>query len=48
MKNKFNDKLLELATKAFRGELRKIKAERKLRNQPMIVWRDGKVLKVKE
>ena len=47
MKNKANDALLKMATQSFRSELRKIKADRKMRNQPMIIWKDGKVQRVK-
>ena len=38
--------LLAKAVKAMRKAVRNVIAERKLRGQPLIIWRDGKVIKV--
>jgi hypothetical protein len=47
MKNGKNDSLLfSQAVKAMRKAVKNVIAERKLRGQPLIIWRDGKVVKV--
>lgn len=47
MKNGKNDSmLLGQAVKAMRKAVKNVIAERKLRGQPLIIWRDGKVVKV--
>ncbi len=38
--------LLTKAVKAMREAVRGVIAERKLRGQPLIIWRDGKVVKI--
>ena len=43
-KNK--DTLFELADKAMGRAIKNVIAERKLRGQPLIVWRNGKVVKI--
>ena len=43
-KNK--DNILVLADRAMRKAVKNVIAERKLRRQPLIIWRDGKVVKV--
>lgn len=35
-----------LADRAMREAVRGVIAERKLRGQPLIIWRDGKVVKI--
>ena len=42
-----NDLILRNATKAMRSAVRKVIADRKLRDQPVIVWKDGKVVRLK-
>ena len=34
------------AGKAMRSAVKKVIAERKLRGEPLIIWRDGKVVKI--
>ena len=47
MKNGKDDSLLfNQAVKAMRKAVKNVIAERKLRGQPLIIWRDGKVVKV--
>lgn len=47
MKNGKNDSLLlAKAVKAMRKAVKNVIADRKLRGQPLIIWRDGKVVKV--
>ncbi len=47
MKNGTNDSLLlAQAVKAMRKAVKNVIAERQLRGQPLIIWRDGKVVKV--
>jgi len=43
-KNRGN--ILVLADRAMREAVRGVIAERKLRGQPLIIWRDGKVVKI--
>ena len=43
-KNKGN--ISALGEKAMRKAVKNVIAERKLRGQPLIIWRDGKVVKV--
>lgn len=43
-----NQMVIDNATKAMRSTVRKVKADRKMRNQPMIIWKDGKVVRIKE
>ncbi len=38
--------LLNKATQAMRKAVENVIAERKLRGQPLIIWRDGKVVRV--
>jgi hypothetical protein len=38
--------LFTKAVKAMRKAVKNVIAERKLRGQPLIIWRDGKVVKV--
>ena len=38
--------LLTQAGQALRKAVKNVIAERKLRGQPLIVWRDGKVMKI--
>lgn len=38
--------ILALANMAMRAAVRGVIAERKLRGQPLIVWRDGKVVRI--
>ncbi len=47
MKNGKNDSLLlAQALKAMRKAVKNVIAERKLRGQPLIIWHDGKVVRV--
>jgi len=47
MKNgKSDSMLLSQAVKAMRRAVKNVIAERKLRGQPLIIWRNGKVVKV--
>ncbi len=47
MKNKKNGSpMLDQAVKAMRKAVKKVIAERKLRGQPLIILRNGKVVKV--
>jgi len=47
MKNGKNDSLLlSQAVKAMRKAVKNVISERKLRGQPLIIWRDGKVVKI--
>ncbi len=47
MKNGKNDSvMLAQAVKAMRRAVKNVIAERKLRGQPLIIWKDGKVVKV--
>lgn len=41
-----NNILLKDATKAMRSAVRKVVADRKMRKQPLLVWKDGKVVKL--
>ncbi len=36
----------QMAEKALKKAVRNVISERKLRGQPLIVWRDGKVVKI--
>ena len=45
-RSKDNSGLLKKADKALRSAVRKVMAEKKLRGQPAIIWKDGKVVKV--
>ena len=38
--------LLDQAYKALRKAVKNVIAERKLRGQPLIIWRNGKVVKI--
>lgn len=42
-----DDILFDNATKAIRSAVRKVRAERKLRGQPLIIWKDGKVVQLR-
>ena len=46
IKSKSNSVILNKAGKAMRSAVIKVLAEKKLRGQPAIIWRDGKVVKV--
>ena len=46
VKVKSDAALLKKAGKAMRSAVRKVLAEKKMRNQPAIIWRNGKVVKV--
>ena len=43
---KIRGNILVLADRAMREAVRGVIAERKLRGQPLIIWRDGKVVKI--
>jgi len=45
-KNK-HDVLFDNATKAIRSAVRKVRVERKLRKQPLIIWKDGKIVQLR-
>ena len=38
--------LLDNAVKAMRAAVKKVIADRKMRGWPLIIWRDGKVIKI--
>ena len=46
IKVKSNSVLLNQAGKAMRSAVRKVLAEKRMRGEPAIIWRDGKVVKV--
>ncbi len=46
VKRKSNTAILNKAGKAMRSAVRKVLAEKKMRGQPAIIWKDGKVVKV--
>ena len=46
MKKSKDEELLIKAGKAIRGAVKKVIAERKLRGEPLIVWQDGKVVRI--
>lgn len=46
MKKNNDAQLLTMAVKAMRSAVKKVVAERKLRGQPLIVWKNGKVVKI--
>ena len=46
MKKSKDEELLIKAGKAMRSAVKKVIAERKLRGEPLIVWRDGKVVRI--
>jgi hypothetical protein len=41
-----NTALLNKAVKAMRSAVRKVLAEKKMRGEPAIIWKNGKVVKV--
>lgn len=43
-----NQVIIDNASKAMRSAIRKVKADRKMRNQPLIIWENGKVVRVKQ
>lgn len=43
---KIGNSISALADKAMRKAVKNVIAERKLRGQPLIIWRDGKVVKI--
>ena len=45
-KDENNYVLISQAVKAIRKAVKNVIAERRLRGQPLIIWRDGKVVKV--
>ena len=45
-KAKSNSVVIDKAGKAMRSAVHKVLAEKKLRGQPAIIWKDGKVVKV--
>lgn len=46
IKKKSDAVLLNKAARAMRSAVRKMLAEKKLRGEPAIIWRNGKVVKV--
>lgn len=46
VKGKSDSVILNKASKAMRGAVQKVLAEKKLRGQPAIIWEKGKVVKV--
>lgn len=46
IKAKDDSALLDKAVRAMRKAVKNVIAERKLRGQPLIVWRNGKVVKI--
>ena len=46
MKTRKKSALMIKAGKAMRSAVKKVIAERKLRAEPLIVWRDGKVVRI--
>ena len=46
VKSKSNSVILNKAGKAMRSAVKKVLAEKKLRGQPAIIWKNGKVVKV--
>ena len=46
MKKSKDEELLIKAGKAIRTAVKKVIAERELRGEPLIVWKDGKVVKI--
>ena len=46
VKVKSSSELLNKASKAMRSAVKKVLAEKKLRDQPAIIWKNGKVVKV--
>ena len=46
VKSKSNSVILNKAGKAMRSAVKKVLAEKKLRGQPAIIWKNGKVMKV--
>ena len=46
IKVKDDSALLAKAVQAMRKAVKNVIAERKLRGQPLIIWRDGKVVKI--
>ena len=45
-RSKSHSAILDKAGKAMRSAVHKVLAEKKLRGQPAIIWKDGKVVKV--
>ena len=46
IKAKSNSVILKKAGRAMRSAVKKVLAEKKLRGQPAIIWKNGKVVKV--
>ena len=46
VKTKANSMILGKAGKAMRSAVHKVLSEKKLRGQPAIIWKNGKVVKV--
>jgi len=46
IKLKSNSAILNKAGKAMKSAVRKVLAEKKMRGEPAIIWKDGKVVKV--
>jgi len=45
-KSKSDSLLFDQASRAMRKAIKGVIAERKLRGQPLIIWRNGKVVKI--
>lgn len=45
-RNQSSTALLNKAGKAMRSAVKKVLAEKKLRGQPAIIWKNGKIVKV--
>lgn len=46
IKRKSNSAILKKAGKAMRSAVQKVLTEKKMRGEPAIIWRNGKVVKV--